>query len=164
MLALLKGSTVAAGVLAATVTAIVFAQTGQGSASGTTVSAGAPLSASAGKHHGHHGRPQQNCPGGVCTSTEGGWDGPNIQINGDHFNYGPVVVEILGNDGTVLWSGVVNTGPYTGFLGGAFAARTDIDDCSQVPNTTNNVCAIAYDTVSGRWSNRVSVDSSCASL
>jgi len=55
MLTLLKGSAVAAGVLAATVTGIVFAQAGQGSASGVTVSAGAP----AGSHHrqpGHHGR------------------------------------------------------------------------------------------------------------
>ena len=47
-------------------------------------------------------KPQQNCSGGVCTTTEGGWDGPNIQINGDHFNYGPVVLEIRRNDGTVL--------------------------------------------------------------
>jgi hypothetical protein len=64
----------------------------------------------------------------------------------------------------VLWSGVVDTGPYTGFPGGAFAAQTDIGDCSQVPNTSNNDYAIAYDTVSGRWSNQVPVDSSCASL
>jgi hypothetical protein len=109
-------------------------------------------------------QPQQNCSGGVCTTTEGGWDGPNIQINGDHFDYGPVVLEIRGNGGTVLWSGVVDTGPYTGFPGGAFAAQTDIGDCSQVPNTTDNDYAIAYDTVSGRWSNQVPVDSSCASL
>jgi hypothetical protein len=68
------------------------------------------------------------------------------------------------NDGSVLWSGVVDTGPYTGFPGGAFAAQTDIGDCSQVPNTSNNDYAIAYDTVSGRWSNQVPVDSSCASL
>jgi hypothetical protein len=69
----------------------------------------------------------------------------------------------LPNRGTVLWSGVVGTGPYTGFLGGAFAAQTGISDCSQAPNITNNDYAIAYDTVSGRWSNPVSVDSSCAS-
>jgi len=152
MLTLLKGSAVVAGVLAATVTGVVFAQTGQGSASGITVSAGAPLGGSGAhhRHHGHHGhhgtvgqgsgsacvtpgeraqaaadnaqagnrvallslwisdwtpppsKPQQNCSGGVCTTTEGGWDGPNIQINGDHFNYGPVVLEIRRNDGTVL--------------------------------------------------------------
>jgi len=41
--------------------------------------------------------------------------------------------------------------------------QAGIGDCSQVPNTTNNGYAIAYDTVSGRWSNRVPVDSSCAS-
>jgi len=57
MLTLLKGSAVAAGVLAATVTGVVFAQTGQGSASGITVSAGAPLGGSGAHHrnHGHHG-------------------------------------------------------------------------------------------------------------
>ncbi len=48
--------------------------------------------------------------------------------------------------------------------GGAFAAQTGIGDCSQVPDTTDNDDAIAYDTVSGRWSNQVPVDSSCASL
>jgi hypothetical protein len=109
-------------------------------------------------------QPQQNCSGGVCTTTEGGWDGPNVQINGDHFNDGPVVLEIRSNDGTVLWSGLVTAGSYAGFPGGALAAQTSIGDCSQVPDTTSNDYAIAYDTVSGRWSSQVPVDSSCASL
>lgn len=39
-----------------------------------------------------------------------------------------------------------------------------VGDCSQVPNTTSNDYAIAYDTVSGRWSSQVPVDSGCASL
>ena len=48
--------------------------------------------------------------------------------------------------------------------GGAFGAQTDIGDCSQVPHTTTNDYAIAYDTVSGRWSNPVPLDSDCVSL
>ena len=108
--------------------------------------------------------PQQNCSGGVCTTTEGGWNGPNFQINGDHFNLGPVVLEVRSNNGTVLWSGTVTAGSYQGFAGGALAAQTSIGDCSGVPNTTNNDYAIAYDTVSGRWSNQVPLDSDCASL
>ncbi len=34
-------------------------------------------------------QPTQNCSGDVCSTTEGGSDGPNFQINGDHFNFGP---------------------------------------------------------------------------
>ena len=109
-------------------------------------------------------QPQQNCSGNVCTTTEGGWGGPNFQINGDHFNFGQVILQIRSNDGTVLWSGTATAGSYPGYPGGAFGAQTDIGDCSQVPNTTNNDYAIAYDVTSGRWSNEVPLDSDCASL
>lgn len=109
-------------------------------------------------------QPQQNCSGGVCTTTEGGWDGPNFQINGDHFNFGQVILQIRGNDGTVLWSGTATAGAYAGYAGGAFGAQTDIGDCSQVQGTTSNDYAIAYDVTSGRWSNEVPLDSDCASL
>ena len=108
--------------------------------------------------------PQQNCSGNVCSITEGGWGGPDIQVNGDHFNYGPVVLQIRRDDGTVLWSGLVAAGSYGGFPGGSLAAQTDLGDCSQVPGSTTNDYAIAYDMVSGRWSNQVPVDSDCASL
>ena len=64
----------------------------------------------------------------------------------------------------IVFAQTGQAGPYTGFPGGAFAAQTGIGDCSQVPNTTSNDYAIAYDTVSGRWSNQVPVDSSCASF
>jgi len=182
MLTLLKGSTVAAGWLAATVTGIVFAQAG-GSGLGASGSGGPapgerPQAAAGHAQAGNRvallslwisdwtppsQQPRQDCSGGACTTTEGGWDGPDIQINGDHFNYGPVVVEVRSNDGTVLWCGVADTGPGTGFPGGAFAVQAGLGNCSQVPNTAGNDYAIAYDTVSGRWSNRVPVDSSCAS-
>jgi len=109
-------------------------------------------------------QPQQNCSGNVCSVTEGGWGGPDIQINGDHFNYGPVVLQIRRDDGTVLWSGLVVAGSYGGFPGASLAAQTDLGDCSQVPGSTANDYAIAYDMVSGRWSNQVPVNSDCASL
>ena len=109
-------------------------------------------------------QPQQNCSNGVCTTTEGGWDGPNFQINGDHFNDGQVILQVRSNDGQVLWSGTATAGSYPGYPGGAFGAQTDIGDCSQVPGTSDNDYAIAYDTVSGRWSNEVPLDSDCASL
>ncbi len=73
MLTLLKGSAVAAGLLAATVTGIVFARTdqaGQGSAAAVTVSAGAPIG-SHHRHHGHHGhRGTQGSPGANTTSND----------------------------------------------------------------------------------------------
>ncbi len=107
---------------------------------------------------------QQNCSNGVCTITEGGWNGPNFQINGDHFNDGQVILQVRNNDGQVLWSGTATAGSYPGYPGGAFGAQTDIGDCSQVPHTTTNDYAIAYDTGSGRWSNQVPLDSDCVSL
>lgn len=107
---------------------------------------------------------QQSCSGSVCTVTEGGWNGPDFQLNGDHFNPGPVLLQIRRNDGTVIWSATVAAGSYPGFAGGAFGAQTTIGDCRGVPGTTNNDYAIAYDTVSGRWSNQVPVNSDCASL
>jgi hypothetical protein len=106
----------------------------------------------------------QNCSGDVCTTTEGGWDGPNFQINGDHFNFGPVLLEIRSNGGAVLWSQTVTATSYPGFPGGALYAQTPIGDCSSDPGTTDNDYVIAYDTVSGRWSNELPIDSDCASF
>jgi hypothetical protein len=108
--------------------------------------------------------PQQNCSGDVCSTTEGGWDGPNFQINGDHFNFGPVLLQIRSNSGTVLWSQTVTATSYPGFPGAALYAQTPIGDCSSDPGTTDNAYVIAYDTVSGRWSSELPVDSDCASF
>ncbi|HEY6279935.1 MAG TPA: hypothetical protein VIX86_26795, partial [Streptosporangiaceae bacterium] len=109
-------------------------------------------------------QPQENCSNGTCTTTEGGWDGPNFKINGDHFNFGHVVVQIRSNSGALLWSAISTAGTYPGYAGGAFGAQTGIGDCSSVPGTTKNDYAIAFDTWSGRWSNKVPLDSDCASL
>jgi len=106
----------------------------------------------------------QNCSGDVCTTTDGGWDGPNFQINGDQFNLGPVLLQIRTNGGAVLWSQTVTATSYPGFPGGALYAQTPIGDCSSDPGTTDNDYVIAYDTVSGRWSNELPIDSDCASF
>jgi hypothetical protein len=182
MLTLLKGSTVAAGVLAATVTGIVFAQTGQGSAAGTAVPAGAPLSASAGKHHGHHGRHGHHTgaaglgsgsgsgPGGTGGGSGGsgsgsGGSGPGGPGPGGPVPAGPHKVltpfrPSFPPAGLVLPS--VPTLPTPAGTIGLPGVPCLMG--SQVPNTTHNDYAIACETVSGRWSNRVPVDSSCASL
>jgi hypothetical protein len=109
-------------------------------------------------------QPTQNCSGGVCTTTEGGWAGPNFQINGDLFNFGPVVLEVRSNGGRVLWSATVTATSYAGFPGAALYAQTSIGDCSSTPGTTDNDYVIAYDTVSGRWSGELPIDSDCASF
>lgn len=109
-------------------------------------------------------QPAQNCSGGVCTTTEGGWNGPNFQINGDLFNYGPVLLEVHRNDGSLVWSTTVTATTYAGFPGGALYAQTPIGDCSAVPGTTDNEYVIAYDTGSGRWSAKLPIDSDCASF
>ncbi len=109
-------------------------------------------------------QPTQNCSGGVCTTTDGGWNGPNFQINGDLFNFGSVLLEVHRDDGTLLWSTTVTAKAYSGFPGAALYAQTPIGDCSGVPGTTDNDYVIAYDTVSGRWSGKLPIDSDCASF
>ena len=108
--------------------------------------------------------PTNSCNGDVCQTTDGGWDGPNFQVNGDAFNFGPVIVQIVSNSGTVLWSQTVTAASYAGYNGASFGVHTQIGDCSGVPGTTNNDYVIAYDVTSGRWSSRLPVDSDCASL
>ena len=107
---------------------------------------------------------QNNCSGDVCSTTEGGWDGPDFQINGDHFNFGPVILQIRSNSGTILWSTVVGATSYTGFPGAALYAQTPIGDCTGTPGTIDNDYVIALDTVSGRWSNKLPINSDCASF
>jgi hypothetical protein len=109
-------------------------------------------------------QPTQNCSGGVCTTTSGGWNGPNFQINGDLFNFGPVLLEVHSDSGSLVWSTTVTAKTYSGFPGGALYAQTPIGDCSSVPGTTDNEYVIAYDTVSGRWSAKLPIDSDCASF
>jgi hypothetical protein len=109
-------------------------------------------------------QPENNCNGDVCQTTSGGWDGPNFQVNGDAFNFGQVLVQIRSNSGQVLWSQTVTDGSYAGYSGGSFGVQTQIGDCSSDPGTTNNVYVIAYDEVSGRWSNELPIDSDCASF
>ena len=109
-------------------------------------------------------QPTQNCSGGVCTTTSGGWSGPNFQINGDLFNFGPVRLEVHRNDGSLVWSTIVPATTYTGFSGGALYAQTPVGDCSAVPGTADNEYVIAYDAVSGRWSGKLPINSDCASF
>ena len=75
-----------------------------------------------------------------------------------------MLLQVPGNNGTVLWSQNVNATSYPGFPGAALWAQTPIGDCSGVPGTTDNDYVIAYDAVSGRWSSSVPIDSDCASF
>jgi hypothetical protein len=109
-------------------------------------------------------QPAQNCSGDVCTTTEGGWDGPDFQINGDLFNFGPVLLQVRSNSGTVLWSHTVTSTSYPGFPGGALYAQTPVGDCSGEPGTSDNDYVIAFDSMSGRWSAKLPIDSDCASF
>jgi hypothetical protein len=65
--------------------------------------------------------------------------------------------------GTVLWSTTVTATSYPGFAGAALRARAPVGDCSGVPGTTKNDYVISCDTVSGRWSREIPLDSGCAS-
>ncbi|HEY1617708.1 MAG TPA: hypothetical protein VGG25_08825 [Streptosporangiaceae bacterium] len=105
-----------------------------------------------------------SCSGDVCTTTEGEWDGPDFQVNGEHFNYGQVQLQIRSDNGTLLWWANVTAGSYPGYPGGAFGAHTPIGDCSSDPGTTDNEYVVAYDLTSGQWSNKLPIDSDCASF
>jgi hypothetical protein len=105
-----------------------------------------------------------SCSGDVCTTTEGEWDGPDFQVNGEHFNYGQVQLQIRSNNGTLLWWANVSAGSYPGYPGGAFGAHTPIGDCSSDPGTTDNDYVVAYDLTSGQWSSKLPIDSDCASF
>jgi hypothetical protein len=64
----------------------------------------------------------------------------------------------------VLWSQTVTATSYSGLPGAALYAQAPIGDCSGVPGTNDDDYVIGYDTVSGRWSNSLPVDSDCASF
>ena len=105
------------------------------------------------------------CSGDVCTTTEGGGDGPNFQVNGDHFNFGQVQLQIRSAaTGALLWWTNVTAGSYPGYPGGAFGAHTPFTDCSAVPGSHNDDYVVGYDLTSGRWSNQLPINSDCASL
>jgi hypothetical protein len=89
---------------------------------------------------------------------------PRCRVRPCHFNFGQVLLQIRGNNGTVLWSQNVNATSCPGFPGAALWAQTPIGDCSGVPGTTTIDYVIAYDAVSGRWSSSVPIDSDCASF
>jgi hypothetical protein len=75
-----------------------------------------------------------------------------------------VQLQIRSNSGTLLWWANVTAGSYPGYPGGAFGAHTPIGDCSSDPGTTDNDYVVAYDLTSGRWSNKLPIDSDCASF
>ncbi|MFF9864084.1 hypothetical protein ACF1G0_01430 [Streptomyces sp. NPDC013953] len=106
--------------------------------------------------------PAPKCDGEVCskTSTE---DIPRIQLNGDHYNFGKVLLTIQGNDGDPVWSGTVDAARNAGLAGGSFTVRTSALDCS-AGSTRANGFAQAYDTLSGRWSPRIPLPVGCEVL
>ena len=106
----------------------------------------------------------QTCSGDICSVTEGGWDGPNLQLNGDQFNDGPVLIEIKSNSGHLLWTTLLFTAKTSGYPGYTLAVQTPMANCSAPSAKSDNDYAIAVDTVSGRTSNEVPFDTNCASL
>jgi len=86
----------------------------------------------------------------------------DIQINGNLFNTGQVLLEVRrSSDGTVMWEQQVASVPEAGLPGAAVTDLTQITDCSALPNPTYNYYVIAEDIASGRWSNEVPVDAYC---
>jgi hypothetical protein len=84
--------------------------------------------------------------------------GQNVEVSGDAFNFGSVLVEVRhSSDGTVLWSGQVTATPISGLPGGAFYAQTPV----QMPANPADYDVIALDIASGRWSNEIPINSFC---
>jgi hypothetical protein len=106
----------------------------------------------------------QNCNGNVCTTTDG-VDGPNIQINGDLFNYGKVQLYLYHSNNKLAGTWTATAGSYTGYPGGAFGYRTPFFNCAALtPGAHRDDYVIAHDLTSGRWSQKLPVNISCATL
>jgi hypothetical protein len=88
---------------------------------------------------------------------------PYVQVNGDQFNSGSVLVEVRrSSDGSVMWEQLVATGPHSGLPGAAFSVQTSARDCSGTPSTTYGYYVIAQDVASGRWSAELPIHSYCS--
>jgi hypothetical protein len=109
--------------------------------------------------------PTQTCTGDVCTQTDGGADGPNIQLNGDLFNYGKVGLYVYTSGGALVASWTATASSYPGYPGGAFGWHTPYLNCAAAdPGSHPDNYVVARDLTSGRWSQRLTIDMSCASL
>jgi hypothetical protein len=84
--------------------------------------------------------------------------GTNVEVAGDAFNFGPVLVEVRSSGGTVIWSEQVTASSIASLPGGAFYAQTSI----QMPSNPSGYSVIALDIASGRWSSQIPIDSYCS--
>lgn len=98
------------------------------------------------------------CNDGVCSTDNNDYSA--IKINGDHFNSGTVSLLIRADTGRIVWSGTAQASPHGGFAGGSFGYRTLQPTCSGAPNGY----ARAYDSTSQRWSAKVPLRVTCATL
>nr|BFE78884.1 hypothetical protein GCM10020093_014850 [Planobispora longispora] len=105
---------------------------------------------------------RQNNGGDVGTSTSID-DIPRLQLNGNHYNFGPVKLYVRYNTGRLAWSGRVEAKAHTGHAGGSWGRKTGLFDCSRAGRPANGY-AQAQDAISGRWSAKVPVTIGCAVL
>ena len=85
--------------------------------------------------------------------------GQNIEIGGNSFNFGPVLLEVRrSSDGAVLWSGQVTAIAIAGLPGGAFYAQTPV----QEPPNPAGYYVTALDVASGHWSSQIPINSFCS--
>jgi hypothetical protein len=84
--------------------------------------------------------------------------GTNVEVAGDAFNFGPVLVEVRQSDGTVVWSQQVTATAMSGLPGGAFYAQTSV----QMPADPSDYSVTALDIASGRWSSPIPINSFCS--
>jgi hypothetical protein len=88
--------------------------------------------------------------------------GPDIEINGDLFNFGQVMLQVRrSSDGSVMWEQQVTATPLSGLPGGAISDQTSVVDCSNLPYPVYNYYVVAQDVSSGRYSNEIPIDSYC---
>jgi hypothetical protein len=83
--------------------------------------------------------------------------GTNIEVAGDAFNFGPVLVEVR-HSGTVVWSDQVTATSISGLPGASFYAQTSV----QMPTNMSDYSVTALDIASGQWSNQIPINSYCA--
>jgi hypothetical protein len=84
--------------------------------------------------------------------------GTNVEVAGDGFNFGPVLVEVRESNGTVVWSQQVTATAIADLPGGAYDTQTSV----QMPTDPSDYYVTALDITSGRWSSQVPTNSFCS--
>jgi hypothetical protein len=86
----------------------------------------------------------------------------DVQVKGDHFNFGQTKVDIRKSNNELVWSGTVEATSNQGLAGGSFTLNTPVVSCTRLSDDSDaNAYVQVQDGLSGRWSDKVLVKTGC---